>query len=328
MLDMQAMTVSPIERRYLRRENPPSFRVTPRVLAILDALRRYGLLTSQQLARLDGGSHQKVLRILQLCFDHKLVDRPGATQFSPLSPFFDHRPLVYALSRKGALALASAGVDVNTRLDRTTRNRRAVLIEHSIAVAEVLFGIQSACATHGAVHLADQHALVTSMPTTTQEMRKPLRVKTSVHPADFPHLRRLLKEQVEIGVEPDRLFALALPDKTGWTFGLELDRATERVIPKRLTGTSILKKQLGYTAAWQSGKFVELWGSSFKAFRCLFITTAGEARIRTMIDAQNQVGSPTGLFLYTTTSRLADKGALAPIWISSKRDGVALLDRE
>jgi hypothetical protein len=84
------------------------------------------------------------------------------------------------------------------------------------------------------------------------------------------------------------------------------------VIPKRLTGRSMLKKQLGYTAAWPSGKFVEVWGSSFKAFRCLFITTAREPRIRSMIDAQNQVGAPPGLFLYTTTSRLADKGALGP----------------
>ena len=86
------MTVSPIERRYLRRENPPSFRVTPRVLAILNALRRYGLLTSQQLARLDGGSHQKVLRILQLCFDTSwstgLVQRSSLP--SPRSSIIGH----------------------------------------------------------------------------------------------------------------------------------------------------------------------------------------------------------------------------------------------
>jgi hypothetical protein len=154
------MTVSPIERRYVRRENPPPFRITPRVLAILDALRRYGLLTSQQIARLDGGSHQKVLRLLQLLFDHRLVDRPGTAQLSPLSSFFDARPLCYSLSRKGAHVLAKAGVEIDTRLDRTTRNKRAVLIEHTISVAETMFAFHAACATQGGVRISDHHDLL------------------------------------------------------------------------------------------------------------------------------------------------------------------------
>jgi hypothetical protein len=326
---MQAMTVSPIERRYVRRENPPAFRVTPRVLAILDALRRFNLLTSQQIAKLDGGSHQKVLRILQLCFDHKLVDRPGATQFNPLSPFFDVRPLCYSLSRKGAHVLASAGVEINTRLDRTTRNKRAVLIEHTIGVADTMFAFQAACAQHGRVRLSDHHDLLRMLPQASREQRKPFAVRVNVHPADFPNLRRLLKEQIEIGLENDRVFALALPDNTGWSFGLELDRGTERIIPKTLKGTSFLKKQLAITAAWQSGTFAQEWGPAFKAYRVLTVVTTGEARIRTMLEAQSRIGcAPSGLFLYTTAQRVAAQGPLASIWITSKRDGVSLLDRE
>src|SRR5262245_56456230 len=42
---------------------PISF--TPRILAILAAVARYGLLTSDQIARLDGGSRQNVTRFLQ-----------------------------------------------------------------------------------------------------------------------------------------------------------------------------------------------------------------------------------------------------------------------
>jgi hypothetical protein len=154
-------------------------------------------------------------------------------------------------------------------------------------------------------------------------------LRVNVHPADFPELRRLLREQIEIGIENDRVFALALPDDTGWAFGLELDRGTERVIPKTLKGTSFLKKQLAYTATWQSGAFVERWGESFKAFRVLTVVTTGVARIRTMLEAQRRIGSaPSGLFLYTTAKQLSSPGPLAPIWITSKRDGVALLDRE
>ncbi|MGE3702253.1 MAG: replication-relaxation family protein [Hyphomicrobiaceae bacterium] len=323
------MTLSPIERRYIRRDNPPPFRVTPRALAILDALRRHSLLTSHQIAKLDGGSPQKVVRLLQLMFDHKLVDRPGATQFSPLSPFFDHRPMVYALSRKGASVLAGAGVDVNTRLDRTTRNKRAVLIEHSIATAETMFAFQAACAQHGGVRLSDHHDLLPILSPAARDRRKPFAVRVTVHPADFPSLRRLLKDEIEIGVENDRVLALALPDNTGWSFGLELDRGTERIIPRSLKGTSFLKKQLAITAAWQSGLFVQQWGPAFKAFRILTVVTTGEARIRTMLEAQNRIGSaPAGLFLYTTAARMAAQGPLASIWMTAKAENVSLLDRE
>lgn len=326
---MQGISLSPIERRYVRRENPPPFRITPRILAMLDALRRYGLLTSHQLAKLDGGSSQKVVRLLQLMFDHKLVDRPGATQFSPLSPFFDARPLCYALSRKGAHALAQAGIDINTRLDRTTKNKRAVLIEHTIGVAETMFSFEAACARHGGVRLSDQHDLVPILTPAARDRRKPFALRVSVHPADFPSLRRVLKDEIEIGIESDRVFALALPDGTGWSFGLELDRGSERVIPRSLNGTSFLKKQLAITAAWQAGLFAEEWGPAFKAFRVLTVVTNGEARIRTMLEAQDRIGTaPAGLFLYTTAQRMAEQGPLAPIWITAKHDGVSLLERE
>jgi hypothetical protein len=325
---MQTMAVSPTERRYIRREHPPTLNITPRVLAILDALHRYSVLTSEQIARLDGGSHQKVLRILQLAFDHGLVDRPGARQYTSLSPFFDHRPCVYALSRKGARVLAGAGVDIDASVDRTTRNKRAVLIEHGIEVAETMFAFEAACAAHGAVRLVDQHSLLANMPPEARDLRKPLRVKTTVRPTDFPHLR-LLKNAADIGVEPDRVFAFMLPDNTGWSFGLELDRATERVVPKHLSGTSILRKQLAIYHAWRTGELHKRWGPSFKAFRCLFVTKS-EARVHHMLESQEMVtrGAASNLFHYTTAARLATQGPLQPIWMTTKKDGVSLLERE
>src|SRR4029079_16378899 len=123
-------------------------------------------------------------------------------------------------------------------------------------------------------------------------------------------------------VEPVGSFALALPDNTGWPFGLELDRGTERIIPKSLKGTSFLKKQLAITAAWQSGTFVKEWGPALKAFRVLTVTTA-EARICSMLESQSRIGcAPAGLFLYTTVHRMAASGPLAPIWTTRKRDRI------
>lgn len=329
MNPMQAIAPPAPGRRFQRRHNPPPFRVTPRVLAILEALHRYGLLTSQQIARLDGGSQQKVLRILQLCFDHRLVDRPGAAQLHPLSPYFDARPLVYALSRKGAHLLADAGLEINVGIDRGTRNRRAVLIAHTITIAETLFSLHAACAAHGGLGLADHHDLLPVLPTTARERRKPFLIQTTVQPSDFPHLGRLLPAATTIGVEPDRVFSLTLPDRSGWTFGLELDRGTERVIPKSLKGTSYLRKQLAYFDAWRGGGIIAEWGPAFRAFRILTVTTS-DSRIATMLDAQERVtrGAASGLFLYTTQKRLADEGALGAIWTTAKHSRVSLLDRD
>ena len=149
-----------------------------------------------------------------------------------------------------------------------------------------------------------------------------------MRPADFPHLR-ILKNAADIGVEPDRLFALIRSDNTGWSFGLELDRATERVVPKHLSGTSILRKQLAIYQSWRTGEFPKRWGPSFKAFRCLFVTKS-EARVHHMLEAQEMVtrGGASRLFLYTTAARLATQGPLEPIWMTTKKDGVSLLERE
>lgn len=327
MVQLSGMPTSPLERRYVRDPEPAPVRITPRVVSILYALHRFSLLTSLQIARLDGGSQQKVVRLLKLLHDHRLVDRVGAPQLHPLSPMFDQRPLAYALSRKGAKVLAESGIDVNTRLDRTTRNKRLVQIAHTISVAECVFALQAA-ASQQSLAFIDQHDLYPHFPSATRMRRRPLQLGASVHPADFPSLRRILKAQVNIAIEPDRLFGLMQRDQSGWTFALEADQATERVMPKSLSGSSILRKLLGYTALWRESAFEAAWGPSFRAFRCLFVTSAGEKRIQSMIEAQQQlVNAPAGLFLYTTSGLLTTHGPLAPIWRNAERERVPLLER-
>jgi hypothetical protein len=324
---MQAMTVSPQDRRSIRRHDVPSFRITPRIVAILAALDRFGILTSQQIARLDGGSHQKVLRILKRCFDAGLVDHAGSSA-PPLTPFFDARPLCYALSRKGARVLADAGVPVNVSLDRTTKNKRAVLLQHTVDVAEtMLFGFHAACAIDGAIRLIDQHDL--ALPSATAALRKPFYLRTDVHPADFPHLGKLLKEPIELGAEPDRLFNLAKSDNTGWGFALELDRGTMDVSARSLRKATFFRKQLAYYAAWIAGRHTEQWGPAFKAFRVLTVTTS-DARIQHMIEQQRAItqGANSGLFLYSTPDRISASGAFGAVWTSSTGDRISLLNRE
>jgi len=320
---MQIMTVRPLDPPRFRSDE--TFRITPRVLSILDAVARYSVLSADQIARLDGGSRQKISRILKRTVEHKLLRRADTGPTPLLSNFFDQRPRAYCITQKGLRALTATGMPVNASPKRSN-----VLLAHEIETAEAMFFVNAAVAAHGAIRLIDQPDLINLMPAATQALRKPLRLNAEVHPRDFPHLRSLLKEPTDIGTETDRLFALALPDHRGWSFALELDRGTEDVTARRLRGrATYFRKLLGYYNSWSQGKHLEQWGEVCRSFRVLTVTTS-DTRINNMIAAQVEIsrGTAAGLFLYTTQERLHTHGALGPAWISAKRDQISLLDRE
>lgn len=302
------------------------FQVTRRVLAILSSTARYGVLTSDQIARLDGGSRQKVTRILQRCVENKLLKKLGSSHDVLLTSFFDARPRCFGITQRGLRALADAGAPIEVPAKRAT-----VQLAHEIETAEAMFMLNAAVAAHGGVRLIDQPELLAAgVPSATREMAKPLRLKTDVHPHDYPHLGAMLKVPITLFTEPDRLFALQLPDNTGWSFALELCRSTEDIFARRLKGkTTHLKKVLGYFSAWRSSTHLQQWGELCKALRVLTVTTS-DTRIHHMIEAQEHVtrGAAAGLFLYSTAERLKTVGALGPAWVSAKRNDISLLDRE
>ena len=301
------------------------FRITPRVLAILSAVGQFGVMTSEQIARLDGGSRQKVTRILQRCVELQLLRRPGPNKHVAFTSFFDTRPRPFALTAKGARCLSEAGMPLNAKPSRS-----AVLLQHNIEVAETMaFGFHAAAA-QGSLRLIDHHDLLPLMPPATRELRKPFCLYTTVQPADFPHLGRLLKEPTEIGVEPDRLFSIVRPDNTGWTRALEIDCANEDITARRIKGkATFFRKQLGYYAAWLADKHTLQCGDFAKSFRVLTVTTS-VARIHNMLATQQEItrGSASGLFLYSTAERVNALGALGPAWMSAKRDHLSPLDGE
>jgi len=320
---MRTMTVTPLDPPRARSDE--TFRITPRLCSILAAVARYGVLSADQIARLDGGSRQKITRILQRTVEHKLLRRADTGPTPLLSNFFDQRPRAYCVTQKGLRVLADVGMPVNASPKRSN-----VLLAHEIETAEAMFFVNAAVAAHGDIRLIDQPDLINLMPATTQALRKPLRLNAEVHPRDFPHLRSLLKDPTIIGTEPDRLFALALPDHTGWSFALELDRGTEQISTRRITGrATYFRKLLGYFNCWRQGKHVEQWGEMCRSFRVLSVTTS-DARISAILDAQRHItrDAAAGLFLYTTQERLRTHGALGPAWTSAKRDQISLLDRE
>src|SRR4051812_9471673 len=98
-------------KRFHRRDAPANFQLTERDLTLLRHVARHRFLSSKQLAALDGGSEQNVLRCLRVLFDHGYLDRPYA-QLAHV-PVTGPRPMVYALARRGALAVREQRSDGN-----------------------------------------------------------------------------------------------------------------------------------------------------------------------------------------------------------------------
>lgn len=238
-----------------------------------------------------------------------------------LSSFFDARPRCYAITAKGLRLLADADMPINVAPKKAN-----ITLAHEIECAETMFLLASAVATHG-LQLIDEPELTSVMPESTQQLSKPLRLQAHADPRDFPLLDDVLDKPTTIAFEPDRLFALALPDNTAWSFSLELCRSTEDISARRIKGkTTHLRRLIAYTSAWLSGAHTAQWGAVCKSLRVLILTTS-ETRIHNMLAIQERVAPPPGLFLYSTPARLQSLGPLGPAWISSKRDDISLLDR-
>ena len=134
-----------------------------------------------------------------------------------------------------------------------------------------------------------------------------------------------------VGVEPeglpDRVVSLVYDDRTQHNFCVEIDRGHMPVKSKSLAGRTNYRRKLAtYYHAHVQDCHKTQWG--FQGFRILTIAPS-EARIAHMLDAQREVTSDrlAGLFLYSTPQRLAEHGAFAPIWMTTERDGISIIDR-
>jgi hypothetical protein len=316
--ESMALVASPL-KRLSRPETPPSFRLTDRDRDILLFVALARCATSEQVARRVGGSPRGVGCRLKLLFRAGYLDRP-VHQHTYLASFFDegNRPLVYALGRKGARLLAEDGAPVDDRLDWTTKNKRATapFLAHTVEVAEAMLGFRFPAHESDGPELIDHAELIPLMPEETRAKRDPFKLSVEIKHNHKP---------ITIAVVPDRLFSFAFVDGTRMNFALELDRGTMDIKAKRLVGkSSFRKKIIGYFNAWAQKRHTETWG--FKSFRVLTVTPS-EKRLANMLKAQQDVtkGSASGLFLYTTREQLAVHGPYAPVWTTSKADGISLL---
>ncbi len=95
-----------MKRRDRREKHPRPMQLTPRDIAIVQAIYQYRVLRQDQLERLFGRSRSVMQRVLVRLYQHRFVDR----RFLPV--FAGSSPTLYVLDKKGAELLRTAcGLD-------------------------------------------------------------------------------------------------------------------------------------------------------------------------------------------------------------------------
>jgi DNA-binding transcriptional ArsR family regulator len=108
---------------FRRNDEKPMGAITERDIALLRNIGHHRLITSDDLALLDGGSQQNLLRALRVLFDLGLVERPEAQKarwIGSNTAQNDLRPL-----ETGCPILARKHGNGSTESDHSARNRRA-----------------------------------------------------------------------------------------------------------------------------------------------------------------------------------------------------------
>ena len=314
---MDAVTFQPRAARFSRRNDLQPMALTARDLKLLAHVARHRFLTSAQLAALDGGSPQNVVRSLRLLFDHGYLDRPASHLV--MVPLQGTRPLVYALGQRGARALRTHGYLVDDGTDWTEKNKRAgaIFIEHTLAVADFLSGLEVACNARKDVELLREPDVLSLASEETKSAREPLRWAVDTV--------RLGRHQ-RYSVVPDGLFGLEFADDTAAYFMLEVDRGTIPITRSdRAWRKSIAYKLTTYWEGWKAGRHVEQFG--VKQMRVIMLTSS-EDRMNNMLGAVDELtqGRGSAFFLFGHTAMLRDADPLTVEWTSGKRQPVRLID--
>lgn len=290
---------------------------TARDVEIIRIVHRFRFVRSTHLMSLTGAPYKPLMRRLQLLYHNQYLDRPRA-QIEKYT-VGGSKPMVYALGNRGADLLAQQDGERRAKVDWTAKNRESgrLFIEHTLLIADVMIALMLATASRDDVQLIDGNELLPLFPVKTQHARNPY-----LMPVRVVHQG----EAADVGLVPDRIFALQFPHTNERSyFFLEADRATMPVTRKSLEQTSVLRKLLGYHQAWRQGIPAARFG--FQNVRTLFVTSSAE-RAQTMFEANRDATQKLGsrLFLFADAASFISADALECILLNGRGEQVRLLD--
>jgi hypothetical protein len=278
--------------------------LTDRDREIIRLVHRHRFLRSSQILALIGGSSQQLLRRLKLLYHHAFLDRPR----SQLDYYHQggSQHIVYGLGKQSATLLQQElGVRFRELLqDEENPPAGRIFLEHALLVSEVMVAIELACRQVG-IRLLTEQELALAFDRSGKHRLFRWRVQVN--------------SRLNLGVVPDRVFALEFKDKKGESnrafFFLEADRATMPVIRRNFAQTSFYRKLLAYEATWSQSIHKRRFG--FNRFRVLTVTTSA-ARVKSLVDACSKLERGRGLFLFADHTILEKAGdVFSKVWVTA-----------
>lgn len=275
-------------------ETRPAMVLTSRDVAILEAVYRYRVLSSEQIERLifpETSSTQARLR-LRLLFHHEYLYRTDQPQRRSEAT----KPFLYFLDRRGANELAALyGCDVaDLDWNRGEHNMGFLHLPHLLLTNDVRIAITQSAEAHG-------YTLV--------EWRDEKTLRRQ-HRDDLVTITVASGAQQTTHVIPDGYVLLEVGNKRKHRF-LEIDRATVTGHATSEQNRAWDKKILAYLAWYRSGKFQQRYATP--AMGVLTITTS-EERLHNLKRITEEAGARER-FWFTCLTRSEDHDILAdPLW--------------
>jgi protein involved in plasmid replication-relaxation len=298
-----AITEPARRRRFHRSEEPPVFQLTERDVEIVRQVARYRFLRSTHISQLLDASHKKICERLTLLYHAGYLDRPRA-QLEYHAHNGGSAPYVYALDSQGSRLLKGCGELDQANVDwlRKNRDRTRQFLLHTLSIADFCVALTIACRSNLGVRLLGPDELLQSAPKQTRLSRTPWNWRVRVP----------FKGQTsEIGVIPDYVFALMLPDGRRRPFIVECDRGTMPIERTSIVQTSMLRKFLAYEAT--RAQAVHTSRFAWKNFRVLVSTTSGQ-RHENMRELINRAMGASPLFLFAELSLLTQSKFFGQAW--------------
>jgi len=312
-------------KKRFQRDRSVSVNLTHRDREIIKWVYRHRFLSSEQISLLIGGSHQGILRRLNLLYHTGYLDRPQKQKFA----FGNNHCLIYGLGNRGVREIASAfDLPVGT-VDWSRKNRDAkeIFLKHTLMVSRILTVFRLACRNRNGIEFIEPERLINNR-------RKPPTIKThalswhvNIKNGDLGQRRNLSFNMI-----PDSVFGLRMKknNKTRETYLiLEADRSTMPIRRTNFFRSSYLKKMAGYVASYKNELFSEYFG--FKKVRILTVTKS-EERIKNMIQVNkdlHDMGNGYNLFLFTRNGQIdirrPDK-IFRKIWVNGQGRNETLIE--
>ena len=312
----EGMATVASRRPRFRRVKTERFQLTDRDIEMIRAVARHHFLRSTHLDRLfPAASVEGLRRRLQLLFHAGYLSRP-VQQLERYRPGGGSSPMVYCLGNKGIDILAERYGIRRSKVDWTAKARTFSrgFLEHTLAVADFMVGLEAACRERGDVELVHfDELLATLVPETTRKR---------AHPYQWAVELVWQGKRETLHVEPDKIFALRYPSepesRNRAFFFLEVDRGTMPVARTSLRQTSYLRKLLAYGFTYKQALHGSIFG--MRNMRLLTVTS-GPERLRNLIQAHQEhtrsLLSPE-VFLFADKPGLAGGDLLMAPW----RNGV------